>query len=83
MSEQRQVWKFSVIVQATESEADELGAAIARVLCPDDDHDGPCPVPWTVIRSGFEHVDADEAILWHESFAAERMAVDDSDQAVR
>ncbi|MBV2365171.1 hypothetical protein ACFPZ0_04795 [Streptomonospora nanhaiensis] len=35
-------------VYATEEQAEELKRRITRLLCPDPDHAGPCPVPWSV-----------------------------------
>jgi hypothetical protein len=77
VSDERQVWKFSVIVEATDCKANEIGEAIVRLLCPDDDHDGPCDVPWTLLRSGFEHMDEVERVAWSDGFAGERQRPDE------
>lgn len=35
-------------VYATEAEATRVVEAITALLCPDPEHPGPCPVPWSV-----------------------------------
>lgn len=55
------MWVIRVIIEATSEEADGAAEAIARALCPDDDHEGECTVPWTTIRS---RLDGDEAAEW-------------------
>jgi hypothetical protein len=55
-------WRFTVVLQATEAEADQAADAIARALCPDEFHDGPCRTPWALIRSRLDDMDdPDEA----------------------
>ncbi len=41
----RQAWAIKVVVEATETDAQEATEAIERALCPDPGHEGPCPVP--------------------------------------
>ncbi|MEU5099826.1 hypothetical protein [Streptomyces sp. NPDC020996] len=39
---------------ATAAQHEELMDRIVEVLCPDPDHEGPCPIPW-----GMHSVDGD------------------------
>ncbi|MEO3751981.1 hypothetical protein [Streptomyces sp. B6B3] len=41
-------------------EALALQEPIARLLCPEPDHDGPCPVPWEFTLGDAEDPDADD-----------------------
>ena len=72
MSEQRQVWKLSVIFEATEVDAERVSEAMQRALCPDENHDGPCEMPWTVMQHRFEDLDDDERQMWEDDFANDR-----------
>ncbi|MEU0493124.1 hypothetical protein ABZ249_28185 [Nocardiopsis sp. NPDC006139] len=40
---------FEILVPgfATGEEALAQGGAVARLLCPEPEHDGPCPIPWS------------------------------------
>jgi hypothetical protein len=62
VSDDREVWKFSIIIEATDDDAERVAEAIARSLCPDEDHDGLCEHPWTLIRSRFDDLDEDERL---------------------
>jgi hypothetical protein len=44
--ETRRVYEVRVRGQAGTEEALALQGPIARLLCPDERHDGPCEVPW-------------------------------------
>lgn len=66
------VWKFSAIIEATADDAERAGEAIQRALCPDENHDGPCEVPWTMMRCRFEDLDDEEREMWKEDFANDR-----------
>lgn len=44
--ERRGLFEVRVGIWATEAEAAELQGVIMRTLCPDRDHQGPCPIPW-------------------------------------
>jgi hypothetical protein len=74
-----------MVIEATVSEAEQISEALARVMCPDDGHDGECAVPWTLMRSGFEHVDDADVATWMTEFAREKptsaIVVDDDQSA--
>ena len=72
MSDRREVWKLSVIIEATEAEAERASEAMQRALCPDENHDGPCDVPWTMMHCRFEDLDDDERQMWEADFANDR-----------
>jgi len=65
------VWKFSAIIEATAQDAERAAEAMQRALCPDENHDGPCEVPWTMMQCRFEDLD-DERVMWEEDFANDR-----------
>jgi hypothetical protein len=71
MSE-RQVWTIRVIIEATREQAEEAQEAIARALCPDEHHPGYGPVPWTLIVTAFDDLDADEKAAWQAQFDEDR-----------
>jgi hypothetical protein len=73
-SGQREVWVISTVIEATRADADAAKEAIARALCPDDMHAGPCPVPWTMYAVRFEDLDEEQRRLWQESFDEDRIA---------
>ena len=72
MNVRREVWKFSVIIEATAEDAGRAAEAMQRALCPDDSHDGPCEVPWTMMQCRFEDLDDDQRRMWEEDFANDR-----------
>jgi hypothetical protein len=72
MGSERAVWQLSAVIEATEEQADAALEAIARALCPDPDHAGPCPMPWTTMRVRFDDLDPSEQASWQESFDDER-----------
>jgi hypothetical protein len=72
VSSERAIWKLSVVIEATKAEKEAALEAIARMLCPDDNHEGECDMPWTTIATRFEDLDPDEQASWHDSFADER-----------
>jgi len=56
------VWKITVVLRATDAEQEQATEAIARALCPDQFHAGPCPTPWAMITSRVSDCDdQDEA----------------------
>jgi hypothetical protein len=69
---EKTVWAIKVLIEATREEADEALEAIARALCPDEDHPGYCPVPWTTVLCAFDDLDPNERAQWTESFADDR-----------
>ena len=66
------VWKFSAIIEATADDAERAGEAMQRALCPDENHDGPCEVPWTMVQCRFEDLDDDKREVWEADFAKDR-----------
>ncbi|MGI5437709.1 hypothetical protein ACQEV4_09780 [Streptomyces shenzhenensis] len=45
-AEQRRLWQVTIGLVATAAQHEELMDRLADVLCPDPEHEGPCPVPW-------------------------------------
>jgi hypothetical protein len=72
MDSERTIWQLSVVIEATVDQRDAAFEAVARALCPDDDHSGPCPVPWTTIACRFDDLDPDDKASWQESFDLDR-----------
>lgn len=60
------------MIEATEEEASEAEEAIARALCPDQDHSGYCEVPWTTLRVALADLDDDERAIWQDDFDDQR-----------
>ena len=74
VADDRQVWRIAALIEATEADALAAQQAIARALCPDPNHDGYCPVPWTTMACRFEDLDPEERAMWAESFEEDRRA---------
>ncbi|GAA2374173.1 hypothetical protein [Dactylosporangium salmoneum] len=55
------LWRLSVYTLATEAEKDAIAERIRAALCPDPDHDGPCPNPWLLIVTDGESLDEADA----------------------
>ena len=72
VTEGRTVWKVSAIIEATEQGARDAQEAIERALCPDEDHPGYCPVPWTTLVCRFGDLDPRERAEWEADFAKDR-----------
>ena len=72
LESRRRVWSVRMVIEATEEEAEAVTEALARALCPDDDHDGPCPIPWTLLSQEVTEEDEPERSEWLEQFDAER-----------
>lgn len=70
--DEKTVWAITVLMEATREETDEALEAIARTLCPDEDHPDYCPVPWTTVLCALVDLDANERAQWTESFADDR-----------
>jgi hypothetical protein len=68
---QRQVCEIRVGLLATRREMDNLREELTRVLCPEPDHSGPCPVPWSAGYSD-DSDDFDRAYLNKEYGALRR-----------
>lgn len=71
MSE-KTVWAIKVVIEATPEQADEAVDVIADALCPDQDHPGYCPVPWTTVLCRLDDLDPEERAAWSESFENDR-----------
>ena len=46
--EQPKLWQVTIAMIATQAQHEELMDRLTDVLCPDPDHEGPCPVPWAM-----------------------------------
>ncbi|MFE7356901.1 hypothetical protein ACFU8Q_27985 [Streptomyces sp. NPDC057543] len=46
--EQPRLWQVKIAMVATAAEHEELMDRLTDVLCPDPEHEGPCPVPWAM-----------------------------------
>jgi hypothetical protein len=51
------VWQVRIVLRASEDELRQATDAIARALCPDEFHDGPCPTPWSMSTSRVDDMD--------------------------
>jgi hypothetical protein len=60
----RTVWMISAVIEASEEDARAAQEAIARALCPDENHAGYCPVPWTTLACRFNDLDDEERAQW-------------------
>ena len=69
---ERTVWAIKVLIEATAEQAEETVEAIARAICPQDDHPGYCPAPWTTVVCALDELTPEERATWSESFAADR-----------
>ncbi|WBB52449.1 hypothetical protein [Verrucosispora sp. WMMD573] len=43
-----QLWRITIPVIASASEVDALTDRLVETLCPDPNHEGPCPTPWAL-----------------------------------
>jgi hypothetical protein len=73
VSDERTVWKVTAIIEATADQAQEAAETIERALCPDENHPGYCPVPWTTIVYRFEELAGEERVQWQADFHEDRM----------
>jgi hypothetical protein len=48
MSNDAGLWEVRLGIYATERQAEEVVEQIMRLLCPDPEHEPPCPIPWSV-----------------------------------
>jgi hypothetical protein len=48
MKNAREVFEIRVGVYASEEQAREVIERIKLMLCPDPDHQPPCPIPWSI-----------------------------------
>ncbi|HET9465726.1 MAG TPA: hypothetical protein VFO71_09365 [Gemmatimonadales bacterium] len=72
MNKERTVWKVTTIIEATAEQAEAAQEAIARALCPEENHPGYCPTPWTMVTCRFEDLSEDERTAWQADFDEER-----------
>lgn len=72
MADGRTVWRISAIIEASEEDARAAEEAIARALCPDENHTGYCPVPWTTLACRFDDLDDGDRVEWEAEFAQTR-----------
>jgi hypothetical protein len=63
----------SAVIEATEDAAQAAQEAIARALCPDENHPGYCTVPWTTMICRFDDLDPEERAVWEADFAEDRL----------
>ena len=68
----REVWQVSAIIEATAEQAEAAQEAIAKALCPDEEHPGYCEVPWTLLACRFEDLNDQDKVSWQESFDEDR-----------
>lgn len=68
----RTIWEFRMVIEATEQEADQAHDAIARALCPDEEHPGPCQPPWVASRTRLDKLEGAEGVRWEASFDQDR-----------
>ncbi|SHF58225.1 hypothetical protein [Streptoalloteichus hindustanus] len=59
MSE-KAVWEVRLGLYATEEEATRIVERITALLCPDPEHESPCPVPWSVALTPEEDLDEED-----------------------
>jgi hypothetical protein len=74
VSTERIVWKVTAIIEATAEEAEAAQKAIARALCPDENHPGYCATPWTMMSCRFEHLTEEERTAWQADFLRNEFA---------
>ena len=60
--DEKRVWAIKVFIEATEDEADEAVRAIGSALCPEENHAGYCPVPWSTVLVPPDDLDPDELV---------------------
>ncbi|ADI04144.1 putative sugar translocase [Streptomyces bingchenggensis BCW-1] len=63
VGEEPRVYEIRVYGCADSGEAIALQDPIARLLCPEEWHDGPCDVPWGFTLDGDRRADGDEATV--------------------
>lgn len=56
MESERKIFEIRVGIYASDEQARDLLDQIRLMLCPDPEHQSPCPVPWAIgILSEAEH----------------------------
>lgn len=46
VTEEPRLWQVKIALVATPAQHEELMDRLVDVLCPDPEHEDPCPVPW-------------------------------------
>jgi hypothetical protein len=75
------VWQISAVIEATEEQARQALDAIALALCPDPEHDGYCPIPWTTWSVRFDDLDEEDRAAWQAEFDEDRRRAEDAEHA--
>lgn len=44
----RRVREITVVILGTEQDVENLISVVEKTLCPEPDHPGPCPIPWSI-----------------------------------
>ncbi|MFE4957689.1 hypothetical protein ACFRCW_27350 [Streptomyces sp. NPDC056653] len=47
-TDERRLWQVKIALVATSEQHEEVLDRLSDVLCPDSDHEGPCPLPWAM-----------------------------------
>ncbi|QKW25483.1 hypothetical protein HUT11_04580 [Streptomyces seoulensis] len=42
------LWQVTIAMVATAAQHEELMDRLTDLLCPDPEHEGPCPIPWAM-----------------------------------
>ncbi|MBN9734201.1 MULTISPECIES: hypothetical protein [unclassified Pseudonocardia] len=58
-TETKAFFEIKVGVYCTEVQARRLVDEIQLLLCPDPEHNGPCPIPWTTAHWDLDRPEAD------------------------
>ena len=75
------MWCIKVLIEATEDEADDAIRAIGSALCPEENHPGYCPVPWSTVLVALDDLNPDEQVEWSASFGEDRARAQRSGEA--
>ena len=59
-TEPKAYFELTVGAYCTEAQARSLVEEIGLLLCPDPDHNGPCPIPWTTTYLSLDRPEAAE-----------------------
>ncbi|MFN2607357.1 MAG: hypothetical protein ABR511_05605 [Acidimicrobiales bacterium] len=70
--QERRVWAVKVLIEATEDQAEAAEEAITRAPCPDENHPGHCPLPWTLVKCALGDLDEVERADWQQTFDEQR-----------
>ena len=64
-----QLWRITIPVVASAATVEALTDRLVQTLCPDLDHEGPCPIPWALtVTDGLSLSKAEQRRL-HEDIA--------------